>query len=163
MDGPGHDQQVLGSQVVSGLRHDAGQFQTPLRSAGSLLVKRIGPKQKRADAADGDADLVRHAADAHGTLRAGFGREVVLQIVVQFDPIESRVFGKLQAFPQVHPVGIGEGPEVDRLLHVVTFGGRTAVVWLRLVCCYVLLGKAIAPPAAAKAELMAVRRVISGD
>ena len=43
-------------------------------------------------------------------LGAGLGREIALQIVVQFDAVEAGVLGQLQALPQGHPVRIRERP-----------------------------------------------------
>ena len=51
-------------------------------------------------------------------LGAAFRGEVVVQVVVQLDPVEPGILGQLQAFPQVHPVRVGKGPEVDGFLHI---------------------------------------------
>ena len=74
-----------------------------------------------------NADFVGHFADGFAFLRAGFRREIVVEIVVEFDAIEARVFGELHTLLQIHALGVGEGPEVDRLLHV-EFARRSAAL-----------------------------------
>src|SRR4051794_11831238 len=59
------------------------------------------------------------------------GGEVVLQVVVQLDAVEPGVPGELQALAEGHPVRVGEGPQVDGLLHVVVL--RRAPAWVGLV------------------------------
>ena len=130
VDGAGHDQHVLRAQIAARLRDLAGQFQPagPLRRV--VARQRIGPEQERAQAADGDADLLGHAADCRELLRSGLGREVVVEVVVQFDAVEAGVLRELQALFERHLLRIGERPEVDRLLESVLLPRRRGL-WLR--------------------------------
>ena len=52
-------------------------------------------------------------------LRAGLGRQVVFEVVVQLDAVEAGVLRELEALLQGHLLGIGERPEVDRLLEAI--------------------------------------------
>ncbi len=59
---------------------------------------------------------------------ASFGREIVFQVIVEFDALEAGVFGKLQAFAQRHPVRVRKRPEINRLLHLVALRRFTTAI-----------------------------------
>src|SRR5262249_12848332 len=107
------------AQVVGGLDHQAEQFHAAgadrLVVAGAWVVR----PQPRADAANGDADLVGRFANGEVLRGTGPWGEVGLQIVVQLNALEAGVPGQLDALAQGHALRVGEGPQVDRLLHVV--------------------------------------------
>src|SRR5262249_18414160 len=90
---------------------------------GVIAGQRVGPVQKRAQAADGDADALGGLADGLELLRAGLGRQVVVQVVVQLDAVEAGVFGQLQALLEIHALRVGEGQGVGGLLRGVLRGG----------------------------------------
>ena len=92
----------------------------PRLALGHVVARqRVRPKEKRAKPADRDADLVGHVANSLELGGAGFGREVVVEVVVQLDAVEARVLRQLQALLEGHLLRVGKRPEVDRLLHVV--------------------------------------------
>ena len=99
-----------------------GQLQAAGAAGGVVVGQRVGPVEERAEAADGDADLVGHLADRAELRRGCLRREVVVEVVVQLDPVEPGVLGELEALAERHPLRVGERPEVDRLLHAIRLG-----------------------------------------
>src|SRR6185436_7163931 len=55
------------------------------------------------------------------------GRKVVVQIIIELDPVKTGVPGQLEALAQVHLIGVRESPLVDRFFHLVAFGFCFAV------------------------------------
>ena len=126
----GHDEHVLHAKVASGLGNLAGEFEAARALCRVVARKRIRPEEERAQPADLDANLVSHLADGFEVFRSGLGREVVVEVVVELDAVEARVLRELEALAEIHAVRVGEGPEIDGLLHRVALGGGAARVWL---------------------------------
>ena len=97
----------------------SGQFHALRTLRGIITRQRIRPEQERTQPADLDADLVRHLANLHVIRRAMLRRKIIVEIVVQLDAVESRVFGQLHALTQRHALWIRKSPLVDRLQHLV--------------------------------------------
>jgi hypothetical protein len=112
-------QHVLRAQVVGGLRHEPGKLEAASALGLVIARQRVRPVEERAQAADGDPDLIGGAADSLKIGGAGLRGQVRLEVVVQLDGVEARVLRQLQALHERHLLGIGKRPEVDRLLHVV--------------------------------------------
>jgi hypothetical protein len=70
------------------------------RFAGSLLVSGYGQNRNEQSPLIW-MPIVGHLSDGVIFARAGFGREIVVEIVVQLDAVEARVLGELQALAQV--------------------------------------------------------------
>jgi hypothetical protein len=64
-------------------------------------------------------------------VNSGFGRKIVIQIVVQLDAIKACVLRQLQTLAQAHAVGIRKSPKIDRLEHLVAFRRASARVRFR--------------------------------
>ena len=77
------------------------------------------PEQKGAQSTDGDTDFICHLSDGFEFLGATFGGQVTFKVIVQFDAIKACVFSQLEAFAKAHAVGVGEGPKIDGLLHLI--------------------------------------------
>ena len=126
----GYDEEVFGAQIMGCLGHESGKFHSSCTFLGIIAGQGIRPEQKGAKTADFDTDFICHLADGLKVFGVALGREVTFEIVVEFNAVEASIFGKLEAFLKVHAVRIGESPEVDRLLHVVAFGGGTSGIRL---------------------------------
>jgi len=85
--------------------------------------ERVGPEEKGAEAADGDADLLGELAHRAEVGLAGLRRQLALEGIVELHAVKARVLAQLQAVPQRHLLRIRQRPEVDRLLHVVLLPG----------------------------------------
>ena len=126
--GTGYDEKVFGAEVVGGLGHEAGEFEASGPFLGIVAGERVGPEEKGAESTDFDADLFGHFSDGSELLGSALGGEVAFEIVVQFDAVEACVFGESEAFLEVHPIRVGEGPEVDGFFHFVPLGGSSSGV-----------------------------------
>ena len=129
VDGAGHHEDVLHAEVVRCLRDLAGQLDSPLPLCRIIARERIRPEEERAQPADADADVIRHFANGLALLRASLWRKIIIEIVVQFDAIESGVLRELHAFAQAHLLWIGKGPLVDRFEKRIPLRGSAAHVW----------------------------------
>ncbi len=78
-------------------------------------------KEERAKPTNLDSDLVGQLSNCSQFRRARLRRQIVLQVVVQFDSIKTSSLGKLQTLFQIHSLGIREGPLVNGLFHFVAF------------------------------------------
>ena len=134
-----YHQQVLGAEIVRGAGHQRSELHAPGAFGRIVAGQGIGPEEERAQAADGDPDLLGHLADRGIVPGAVFRREIIFEVVVELDSIEAGILRQLQAFPQVHPVRVGKGPEVDGFLHLVAL--RRSPSRIRL-----LFFRAQAPP-----------------
>src|SRR5262249_39949131 len=108
--GPGDGEKILSPQLVCGFDHELGQFHAARPPRGVVIGERVWPVKEGTEAADGYSDLFGHFANGTKLSRPRFGREVILQVVVQLDRIEAGIPGELQAIGQRHPAGVGEGP-----------------------------------------------------
>src|SRR5262245_29491432 len=114
------------------VRHLGRQLHTALPCRGVVAAEGVRPEEEGTQAADGNTDIVGRLTDRVEILRSSFGREVVVQVVVQLDAVETSVLGELQTLAQRHPRGVGKRPQVDRLLHVIAPGRGAARVGLRV-------------------------------
>ena len=128
-DGSRHHEHVAGAEITGAFDDLAGQFESPLPLGRIVARQRVGPEQERAEAADRDADPVGHPADLLVVGRAMFRREVALEVVVEFDPLEARLLGQSQALLERHLRGVGHRPEVQRLAKGISRSGRRGVAW----------------------------------
>ena len=79
-------------------------------SSSSVLSQSFRPSTRFSESVDG--------------LEVGFARlrgEFAFQVVVHFDPVEAGVGRRFEVLPQRHPIGIWEGPQVDRFFEGVLF------------------------------------------
>jgi hypothetical protein len=83
---------------MGGRRHLSGQLDPLLAFAGVVAGQGVGPEQERAEPADFDPDRIGQLPDRGEFAIGGSRRKVVLQIIVELDPIEPRRFGQPQAF-----------------------------------------------------------------
>ena len=88
--------------------------------------------------------------------------KIVLQIIIQLHCVKARVLGQLQALPQIHALGIRESPEVYGFFHRLPLGRSAAGIRVAVRGASTLSTKTAAPPAAARAPLMAARRLYPG-
>ena len=86
---PAIGQEVLGAQVVRGLDHLRGELEAARPAGGVVVGQGVRPVEERAEAADGDADLIGSLADGLKLFRAVPRGKVVIEVVVQFDPVET--------------------------------------------------------------------------
>src|SRR5687767_13680572 len=113
------------------LRDSAGEFNSARALFRIVAGKRIRPEKKRAKPADLNSNIVRQLADVLKLFRSRLWREIALQVIIQLDALEACVLREPQTLFQGHPLRIRKGPQVDRLLHPVTFGRGAPGVWLR--------------------------------
>jgi len=126
-DGSRHHEHVPRAEIPGTFDDLAGQLEAAISLGGIVARQRVGPEEKRAESADGDADPVGHPADLLVVGRAMFWREVALEVVVEFDPLEARLLGQPQALFERHLRGVGHRPEIQRLAERISRSGSRGV------------------------------------